>query len=406
MAVFKGHKISAAQLLNFIPEALLTHLSSTTKVDYYSKVLHGRKVFYLLLYALLENDKLSQRSLEDTFNSPAFKALFNLEESASVRRSSISERLSIIDANYFKEIFQCIYDRFSAHYNRQECTKYNLIRVDSTLVAEAAGKLKAGIDQKNGKKFIKYSVCFDGILPSAVEVFNLQTQGSEDMALPKAILSHVKREASHANIYIVDRGIQSGRTMQSFSQQTVPFIIRAKENRKYEEIASLIKEDQDLAISQELTLVKDSKVKLFTGMPIHNKKGNIHYKEQMLEAPSRLIVAKSNKEGKQFWWLTNDFELTAQEVAEYYRKRWDIEVFFRFLKQELNLKHLVSLNKNGIQVIIYMTMIVAMLLLLYKKMNEIGYTTAKRRFAMEIRELAIAMMITFSGGNPNKVFKT
>ena len=68
MSVFKDHKISLKQVLEFIPEALLTHLSATTKVDYYSKVLHGKKMFYLLLFCIFDNEKLSQRTLEDTFN--------------------------------------------------------------------------------------------------------------------------------------------------------------------------------------------------------------------------------------------------------------------------------------------------------------------------------------------------
>lgn len=92
MSVFKDHKISLKDVLEFIPEALLSHLSASTKVDYYSKVLHGRKIFYLLLYCMFDNEKLSQRTLEDTFNSSGFKALFGLGEEEKVRRSSISER--------------------------------------------------------------------------------------------------------------------------------------------------------------------------------------------------------------------------------------------------------------------------------------------------------------------------
>jgi IS4 transposase len=42
---------------------------------------------------------------------------------------------------------------------------------------------------------------------------------------------------------------------------------------------------------------------------------------------------------------------SAKEIAQAYRRRWDIEVFFRFLKQELNVSHLVSLNTNAIQVV-------------------------------------------------------
>jgi hypothetical protein len=80
MSVFKDHKISLKQVLEFVPEALLSHLSATTKVDYYSKVLHGKKMFYLLLFCIFDNEKLSQRTLEDTFNSSGFKALFGLEK--------------------------------------------------------------------------------------------------------------------------------------------------------------------------------------------------------------------------------------------------------------------------------------------------------------------------------------
>ena len=63
MAIFKDHKVGINELLGVIPEALLSYLSENTKVYYYSKVLHGKKLFYLLMYGILENDRLSQRTL-------------------------------------------------------------------------------------------------------------------------------------------------------------------------------------------------------------------------------------------------------------------------------------------------------------------------------------------------------
>jgi transposase len=406
MTNFKDHKVSVNELLGFIPEALLSHLSTSTKVDHYSKILHGKKVFYLLLYAILDNEKLSQRTLEDTFNYSGFKAIFNLDQSETVRRSSISERLTKIDSGYFKEIFECMYERFSESYSQPERDKYNLIRVDSTIVSEAAGKLKEGIDQKSGKKLIKYSVSFDGILPSGVEIFNTQSYSAEENALPEAVLKQVKKDTDHRNIYIIDRGLQSTRTMKDFTQKNIKFVIRARESRKHEEIKSLIKENQDLDIGENL-LIQDSIVKLYTGVPVNNKQGNILHREEKVENHFRLVVVKSKERPeKVFWFITNDFELTAKEVADYYRRRWDIEVFFRFIKQELNVSHLVSLSKNGIEVMIYMTLIVAMLVLIYKKANSLGYKTAKRRFLLELRELITAIMIILSGGDPSKVFKT
>lgn len=404
MSVFKDHKISLKQVLEFIPEALLTHLSATTKVDYYSKVLHGKKMFYLLLFCIFDNEKLSQRTLEDTFNSSGFKALFGLGEEEKVRRSSISERLSKIDSNYFKEIYEQMYGRFSELYSKTEIEKYNLIRVDSTIVADTCAKLKEGIDQKSGKKLVKFSFSFDGILPSGVEVFTGQKYSSEEAALPEAILKQVKKEEHHENIYVIDRGLQSTRVMKDFDEKSVKFIIRSKENRKFEEIESFLdgKKSQKW---DDWEVMKDSKVKLYTGKPVLNKRGNIHHREEKVETCFRLVVIKNEKKDKEFWFLTNEFELSAKEIADYYRKRWDIEVFFRFLKQELNLSHLVSMNKNGIEVMIYMTMIASMLLLIYKKVNDLGYKTAKRRIAMELRDMITAILIIFAGGNPDKVFK-
>ncbi len=405
MSVFKDHKISLKQVLEFIPEALLTHLSATTKVDYYSKVLHGKKMFYLLLFCIFDNEKLSQRTLEDTFNSSGFKALFGLGEEEKVRRSSISERLSKIDSNYFKEIYEQMYGRFSELYSKTEIEKYNLIRVDSTIVADTCAKLKEGIDQKSGKKLVKFSFSFDGILPSGVEVFTGQKYSSEEAALPEAILKQVKKEEHHENIYVIDRGLQSTRVMKDFDEKSVKFIIRSKENRKFEEIESFLdgKKSQKW---DDWEVMKDSKVKLYTGKPVLNKRGNIHHREEKVETCFRLVVIKNEKKDKEFWFLTNEFELSAKEIADYYRKRWDIEVFFRFLKQELNLSHLVSMNKNGIEVMIYMTMIASMLLLIYKKVNDLGYKTAKRRIAMELRDMITEIFIIFAGGDPGKVFKT
>jgi len=406
MSVFKDHKISLKQVLEFIPEALLSHLSATTKVDYYSKVLHGKKMFYLLLFCIFDNEKLSQRTLEDTFNSSGFKALFGLGEEEKIRRSSISERLSKIDANYFKEIYEQMYGRFSELYTKSEIEKYNLIRVDSTIVSDTCSKLKEGIDQKSGKKLVKFSFSFDGILPSGVEVFTAQKYSSEESALPEAILKQVKKEEHHDNIFVIDRGLQSTRTMKDFDKKSVKFIIRTKENRKFEEVESFQNTENNPQKWDDWEVLKDSKVKLYTGKPILNKRGNIHHREELVETEFRLVAIKNEKTNKEFWFLTNEFELSSKEIADYYRKRWDIEVFFRFMKQELNLSHLVSLNKNGIEVMVYMTMIAAMLLLIYKKANDLGYKTAKRRIAMELRDMITAVLIVFAGRNPDKVFKT
>jgi hypothetical protein len=405
MAIFKDHMVDINQLLELIPQALLIHLSAHTKVDYYSKVLQGKKMFYLLMYGLLENDRLSQRTLEYAFSDPVFKMLFNLDQDERLRGSSISERLSKIDSSFFKQIYECIYEQFSELYSSAGGRKYNLIREDSTIVSDVSGKMSEGLCQ-NGCKAVKYSMVFDGILPCLAEVLLAPTCSSEDIALPEVVLNHVKQETGHQNIYLLDRGLQSTGNMHIFSKKQIAFIACCKENRKYVELESLMT-DESPADWETLTLLQDSIIHLYGSKTGISKKGKKYHKEILVEEPFRLIIVRSkDDESKEYWFVCNDFELSAQEIADAYRRRWDIEVFFRFIKQELNVNRLISLNRNGIEVMLYMTLIVAMMVLIYKHANKIGYKTAKRRFTMEMRNLIISMIVIECGGDPSVFFKT
>lgn len=82
----------------------------------------------------------------------------------------------------------------------------------------------------------------------------------------------------------------------------------------------------------------------------------------------------------------------------------DIEVFFRFLKQELNLKHLVSYNENGIRIMMYMTLIAAMLFMAYKQLNQLqGFKIPMMKFIEDLEADLMKEIVAFCGGNPNLV---
>ncbi|MEB0260295.1 MULTISPECIES: hypothetical protein [unclassified Mucilaginibacter] len=118
------------------------------------------------------------------------------------------------------------------------------------MVSETVGKLMEGLDNKSGKRAVKYSIAFDGVLPCHSAVFTSQSYGSEDFALPEVVMGHVKKESSHRNIYMMDRGLQSIRTMKAFRSNDITFICRAKENKKFVELESFVKEDQDLDLGK------------------------------------------------------------------------------------------------------------------------------------------------------------
>ena len=87
-----------------------------------------------------------------------------------------------------------------------------------------------------------------------------------------------------------------------------------------------------------------------------------------------------------------------------YKHRWEIEVFFKFLKQELNFSHLINRSENGIKVMLYCTMIAAILLLTYKELNGLkGYKIMKQKFINDLEKSLMKDFVSMCGGDPNKV---
>ena len=97
----------------------------------------------------------------------------------------------------------------------------------------------------------------------------------------------------------------------------------------------------------------------------------INKKEKQTQCKHRLIKGTIDESGQKICFVTNMLEEEAYNITELYRERWEIEVFFKLIKQHLNVKHLVSRNENGMKVMIYMTMILATLLIVYKKSTKL-----------------------------------
>jgi hypothetical protein len=397
MASESINKVTVKQLLSLIPDQSLSELAVKTGVDHQAKVLFGRSIFYLLLYGLAESDRTSLRSLEDTFNSRRFKLLFNLDADQTTRYNSISDRLRVMNLEFFEQSYKMIYGLFKERFTYEESIKYNITRVDSTMVAETANKLVSGMTtgiKKDGKKQIKYTISLDGILPGSVQVFTEQAELSEDKTIPTAIL---KLADTHKdNVFVFDRGVQDRGAYVGIHQRELRFVTRLRSNSR-----SQVIEELPLPVNLKvgnLTIIKDEWVYLYGS------------KNKRVDVPFRLITTK-NEQNKVLLFVTNMRQtadngfIPAEDIITIYKLRWDIEVFFRFIKQELNFSHFLSTNINGIKIILYMTLILAMLIHIYKKYNDVGYKTAKRRVKMELEELLTIIIVKVCGGNPGIVFR-
>lgn len=414
--MYSGQKINIQKILGLIPDDLISTLSKDTKVDYCAKVLYGQRIFNLLLYGILTTDRTSQRTLEDLFSSDLFKALFCYDAGMKVSHSSISTRLSTIDPEFFRLAYECIYAEFSKFFPKGEQLKYRIVPVDSSMVAETCNKLRQGLSPGDKKskspekvvKQLKYTVAFDGLTACDFKIFSESSYLSEDLAIPEVIRLNASKEGSKLNVYTFDRGVTSTRTFSSFNKDEIQFVGRLRIPRKYDVIAldQISEGNRDLG---ELKLISSQLVHLYdNGVKTDHENRYrliIAERKEKIDSTPPKNKGRFKKKENTFYFFTNNLELSPKEIADIYKQRWEIEVFFRFIKQELNASHFLSVSENGIKVVLYMTLIAAMLLLLYKKINDLGYKTAKRRFTIELWEAIVKIIVKECGGDPALVNK-
>ena len=89
------------------------------------------------------------------------------------------------------------------------------------MVSETAGKLMEGLDNKSGKKAVKYSLHLMVFYLVMLMCLPLQAMAVK-IILPEVVIGHLKRQTGHHNIYILDRGLQSGWVMKAFNTDRLP----------------------------------------------------------------------------------------------------------------------------------------------------------------------------------------
>jgi len=371
------------ELLKLIPSNTFDDLAVETKVDFQVKKLTGETMFKLILFSMLNTDKMSLRVMETFLSSAKFK-LFS-EQDLDSRFNSIRDRICTINADYFEKLFDIIFTT----YNKALKEEKSLSKADSTYVSIAASLFSIGMlngTASYGKKHVKYSVNLKGSLPCNVKVYTEQSFVSEDLALTDLIET---TNTSEGAIVVFDRGLQSRKSFDNFSDKSKLFVGRGKPQNKIE-VVSVLKINAKPKEST-VTITNDE-------IGYLSAKRGVKTKNQF-----RLIKAIIDSTKEEICFVTNILDLDAYLIAAFYKQRWEIELFFKFIKQNLNVKHLVSRNINGIKVMIYMTMILAILILAYKKLNKIiGYKIAKLKFEIDLDNAIIKEIVLLCGGNPAK----
>ena len=131
--------------------------------------------------------------------------------------------------------------------------------------------------------------------------------------------------------YVFDRGYNAFKELYHIHQHESFFIVRAKKNLQYKCIKWRRRIPRNVLTDSEIMLTDY----------ITSKK----YKEKL-----RLVKFYDEEQGREFSFLTNAFHLSSLEVADLYKNRWQIELFFKWLKQHLKIKKFWGTTENAVRI--------------------------------------------------------
>ena len=131
--------------------------------------------------------------------------------------------------------------------------------------------------------------------------------------------------------YIFDRGYNNFKELYRIQRMESFFVVRAKSNLQYKCVKWKRRLPKNILTDAEIELVV--------------YKSRKDYPENL-----RLVRYYDEEQGREFMFLTNAMDLTAQHIADLYKNRWQIELFFKWLKQHLKIKKFWGATENAVRI--------------------------------------------------------
>jgi hypothetical protein len=150
----------------------------------------------------------------------------------------------------------------------------------------------------------------------------------------------------------IDRGYHDFKQYNVYINNNIRFVTRMKTNAKFQ-ILEKYQFDPDSSVTSDEIIG-------FIGYYTHEK----------CPHPLRRIQCYDKEQNKVITFLTNDLENTAQTIADIYKARWDIELFFKTIKQNLKIKRFFGTTRNAVMTQIWIAMIAYLMISFFKFLHK------------------------------------
>ncbi|OCL25435.1 transposase [Orenia metallireducens] len=335
------------RLLDVIDKDFLRNLVNKYNSDYKVQKLTTKvHLLYLLYYHLTEKDSLEDFVSELEDNKRLNRVL------PKISKSQLSRKNESRNYQIFFEIFQHLFDKLKANRGLRKALKdIGSVKIIDSSTVTLCLSLFPWAKYRSSKGGIKLHTLYD-----------LNTQSPENIIITNAIV-HDKEVFDNLTLnpsvtYLFDRAYIHYQKFDDFIENDIYFVTRAKSNTKIEFIRSINLTSKDI----EANILLDADVMLGD----YTSKTKMKHEMRLVKVK---ITDRDSKE-KVIDILTNRFDLDAHVIAKLYKERWEIELFFKWIKQHLKIKRFFGQNENAVLTQIYTAIILFVILKLIQKQSK------------------------------------
>lgn len=341
------------QIIDFIPKNKFDWLVSKHQTDRYYKTFDSWTQLTTMLFGIFSRCD-SMGEICDGMRGLAGK-LNHLGFDSAPAKSTAADGLRERDNEFFKAVYFMLLEHFKPLLSVSRIDNVSFAKLfifdSSTIrlfsdVMKGVGRNPKNEGKKKGGLKVHMMIEAHSDTPSFVKI-------SEAKQHDKNFLQYLQL-AAHSMI-VFDRAYNHYLQFAKWTEQKVNFVCRLKKNAVYEAVEELFSQD-----------LQDGKSGVLKEEHIHLK-----YKEDKQEKTLCLRkVTYRDEKGRIYEFITNNFEISREEVAFLYKLRWNIELLFKKLKQNFQLHYFYSETENGIKTQIWCTLIAQLLLMVLRLKSE------------------------------------
>ena len=356
-----------SQIMDFLPWKSFHRLVTRYEADHRIRTLSCAEHFRVLAFAQLAY-RQSLRDIEAVLALQSAK-LYHMGIRSAVRRSTLADANERRDWRIFAEFAQRLIAQARKLYAQEDLgldLSNTIYALDSTTI-DLCLSLFPRAPFRTNKAAVKMHTLLDlrGNIPSIIHVSDGKQHDVNvlDMLIPEP-----------ASIYVMDRAYLDYERLYALHQAGAFFVTRAKINTSLRRVYSAQNYREQGIICDQIVALRGSQ----------SCKRYPHH--------LRRIRFKEPESNKTFVFLTNLFSASPITICQLYKARWQVELFFKWIKQHLRIKQFYGTSINAVKTQIWVAVSVYVLLAIIKKRLELDvslYTIAATVFGHHVREKAV-----------------